>query len=299
MDLRHLRYFLQVAESKSVLSAARKLRLSQPGLSRQIHDLEGELGVDLFERAGRGSALTSAGEDLLHFARRVLSEAEALRERALALRGGTVGVLTAGATPQTLERLFPPVLRRFREALPRVDVRLIEGHAGTLLTLVNQGELHVAVTPYKPAPELDSRRIGRARLLAIRRVQRGVPQLPTSLDLGALEGQPLLLLQRGYGSRDAFDVACHSARLRPRLFLESNSPSTLLSLVRSGEGIAILPTTTSFRRAGLGVSELTLEGSPIDLELAIHWHRQRYLPPYAQRFIDELAAQAHSEFIKG
>ena len=84
MDLRHLRYFLQAAESKSVLGAARQLRLSQPALSRQIHDLEGELGVDLFERAGRGSALTGAGEDLLPFARRVLNEVDALRERAFA-----------------------------------------------------------------------------------------------------------------------------------------------------------------------------------------------------------------------
>src|SRR6187401_208050 len=172
MDLRHLRYFLQAAESKSVLGAARQLRLSQPALSRQIHDLEGELGVDLFERAGRGSALTGAGEDLLPFARRVLNEVDALRERALALRDGSVGVLSAGATPQTLQRLFPAVLRRFREAFPRVELHLTEGHAGTLLALVNRGELHIAVTPYRPGLDLGAHRIGRARLLVISRAQR-------------------------------------------------------------------------------------------------------------------------------
>jgi DNA-binding transcriptional LysR family regulator len=118
MELRHLHYSLAVADALNVSRAARRVRITQPALSRQVRDLERELGVDLFERGGRQLRLSAAGRELLERARHVLNEAEAMRQHAQSLQGGDVGVLRAGATPQTMERLFPRVLTRFARAIP-------------------------------------------------------------------------------------------------------------------------------------------------------------------------------------
>src|SRR5215207_4775513 len=106
MNLRFLRTFVAIADSGGFARAANRLNLTQSAASRQIHALEIELGVRLFDRIGRSTKLTSEGEDLLVRSRRLLSEAEALGERARALTSGQTGVLRIGAAPQILENLL-------------------------------------------------------------------------------------------------------------------------------------------------------------------------------------------------
>jgi len=295
MDLRHLRYFVAVAETGNVSKAAARIRISQPALSRQLHDLERELRIPLFELAGRKLQLTGAGEDLLVYAQEVLNEAEAFRERAHVLHRGDAGVLNAGATPQSLQRLFPVVLHHFRRALPGVDVRLTEGHAAMLLDLIRRGVLHLAVTMYQPDLSAGSRILGMMPLLAVsngtREVRRDVVEVRT------LENKPLLLLHRGFGTRDIFDAACHMAHIRPNIFLESSAPATLLALAKAGCGVAILPGTASLPRSGLTIQTLVQEGTPVEFRLAVHWNPQRFFPPYAERFVEVLSAIAAKEYV--
>src|SRR5258706_13283291 len=165
MELRHLRYFVAVASARSVSLAARGLNVTQPGLSRQIQNLEQDLGVQLFDRIGRKIVLTGDGNELLGRARRILADAEAFRERAQALGGGEGGVLRIGATPQFIEASLSDVLARYERARPRVEVRLIEGGADSLLTRVRQGELHLAVAAFH-AEGLQSRPLYPNRVLA-------------------------------------------------------------------------------------------------------------------------------------
>ena len=290
MDLRHLRYFVAVAEAGTVSRAAGRVRISQPALSRQIHDLEAELGVALFERAGRNLRLTGAGEDLLVHASKVLNEAEAFRDRARALHRGDAGILRVGATPQTLQRLFPPLLERFRTLLPSVDVRLTEGHPASLLALLGRGELHLAFTSYQPELRGACRLAGAAPLLAVSNGKTW--PLRRTVEVRALEDVPLLLFQRGFGTRDLFDAACQVAHVRPTIFLESGAPATMLSLVQAGCGVAILPATVALPRTGLSVHTLVQDGKPLAVRLAVHWNPQRRLPPYAARFAEALAAES-------
>src|SRR2546423_3229235 len=98
MELRHLRYFVTVADAGTVSRAAAQLSLTQPALSRQIRDLESELGLPLFDRVGRRLHLTAEGENLLERTREILRAADALRERAGALAGGPTGTPRLGAT---------------------------------------------------------------------------------------------------------------------------------------------------------------------------------------------------------
>src|ERR671937_182020 len=126
MNLRHLRAFATVVDVGGFARAATRLHLSQPALSRQIHALESDLGVPLFDRIGRRVQLTSEGEDLLRRGRRLLAEADAFTERASALRKGETGILRVGATPQVIESTLADFLAGFRERCPGVEVQLVE-----------------------------------------------------------------------------------------------------------------------------------------------------------------------------
>ena len=111
MELRHLRYFAAIADAGNVSRAARRLHVTQPALSRQIQDLERDFVCRLFDRIGRRIVLTRDGDELLERTRRLLADAEALRERARALAGGA-GVFRIGATPQFIEAALPEVLTK-------------------------------------------------------------------------------------------------------------------------------------------------------------------------------------------
>ncbi len=145
MELRHLRSFVAVADSGSISLAARRLNVTQPALSRQIQDLERDMGVRLFDRIGRRVILTGDGGDLLGRTRRVLADVDALQGRAQALGGGEGGILRIGAPPQFIESALPEVLAAYRRARPGVEVQLVEDGANPLLRRVQHGELHLAV----------------------------------------------------------------------------------------------------------------------------------------------------------
>ena len=127
MDVRHLRYFVAVVDWAGVSAAARRLRITQPALSRQIRDLETELGVRLFDRIGRRLRLTTGGQDLLRRCRPVLADVTSIEEHAREIQQGTTGLLSVGATPQTLESVVARFLVRFRRRHPPVDIQLVGG----------------------------------------------------------------------------------------------------------------------------------------------------------------------------
>src|SRR5713226_5503096 len=136
MELRHLRYFVTVVDAGGVSRAAARLNISQPALSRQVRDLETELGVSLFDRRGGRLVLTGEGEDLLTHARQLLTDADSLSERAGALRGGDEGIIRVGVAPLTLESLLPPFLIRHQRRHPRIEIRLAEDSPNRLLARV-------------------------------------------------------------------------------------------------------------------------------------------------------------------
>ena len=145
MELEHLRYFVAVVDAGGVSRAAARLKISQPALSRQIRDLETELGVSLFERRAGRLVLTGEGEDLAVRSRELLS-GWSLRERAHALRGGDAGIIRVGVAPLTL-RVCSSVLKRTTVgAIRKVDVRLFEDSPGNLWARLERGELSVAIS---------------------------------------------------------------------------------------------------------------------------------------------------------
>ena len=295
MELRHLRYFVSVAEAASVSKAALRVHISQPALSRQLHDLERELGVRLFARVGRGIRLTAEGEDLLARSRDVLTRAESLGARARALAEGSIGVLRVGATPQVIQNILPGFLTQYRHSRPGIDIELVEEGGARLLSLVEQGALHVAMTGILTGTPLERRLLFPIRVLAVTAPGPKWKRHST-IEIGDLASTPLLLLRQDFGSRQLFDAACRIAHVQPRLVLESAEPNSLIALAEAGHGVAIVPSTVRFVSKGIRFMPILQKGKSLGTWSSVVWDGRRELPVYATSFIEELAAHVRRGF---
>ena len=146
MDFRHLRTFVTVADLGTVSKAAAQLGVAQPALSRQIKDLETDLGVTLFDRVRRRLILTSDGQVLLSECRNALGTLSSIRDRAQLLRRPDSGVRKVAATPQTIDGVLSTFLARYAKHRPNVQIRLNEAFGAELLALLERGEAHVVIT---------------------------------------------------------------------------------------------------------------------------------------------------------
>jgi LysR family transcriptional regulator, cyn operon transcriptional activator len=294
MNLRHLRAFVTIVDAGGFARAADRLNLSQPALSRQIHALEGELGVLLFDRIGRRAQLTSEGEDLLRRSRRLLAEADSLGERARLLKAGDTGILRVGATPQVIENLLADFLRRDRRRHPGVEVHLLEEGGARLHGRLERGDVHLAFTP-AAGNRFQGRLLYPMHLLAALSPRHRLGRRAV-LEIAELADEPLLLLRRDFGSREWFDTACQTAHIRPRVLLESAAPHTLVALAATDYGIAVLPSNARVPRGTTRTVPLVHRGEALGRWARIAWDPQRFLAPYAEEFISEVTAHCRRDY---
>src|ERR1700742_1756234 len=154
MELRHLRYFVAVAEEENVTRAAAKLRVAQPAVSRQIHDLEEELGLALFERTAKSLHLTDAGKVFLDEARAVLARADEAMKAVRAVAGGERGELRVGYAPSLTVQILPRALRRFQAEHPQVRVALHDLSTEEMLAGLRENRLDLALMVQPTAGQL-------------------------------------------------------------------------------------------------------------------------------------------------
>src|SRR5450631_3219264 len=150
MELRHLRYFVAVAEEENVSRAALKLHVSQPGLSRQIRDLEDEIGFQLFERSAKSLKLTAAGKVFLAEAKSVLQHADDAVKKARTISGGKCGEINIGYAPSLTVQILPQALRTFQGKFPNVRVALHDLSTEEMLSHLREGKLSVALMVRPP-----------------------------------------------------------------------------------------------------------------------------------------------------
>jgi DNA-binding transcriptional LysR family regulator len=293
MNLRQLRTFVAVADAGGFAQASARLHLSQPAASRQIDALQSELGVRLFERRGRGIRLTSHGEDLVRQSRVVLAEADSLHQRARALTGGQTGVLRVGATPQAIENLLAEFVSDFGLSHPGVDVRLVEEGGARLPHRLEQGDVHVALMPTGDE-RFNERLLYPMHVFAVlpkrHRLARGA-----TLDVAEL-ADCRLMVGSGFASRVWFEAACQVAHVKPQIVLESAAPHTLIALVKSGYGIAVLPSPASIPSDAVRALPLVHRGASIGRWAVAAWDPQRFLPRYVEDFIDDLEARCARDY---
>lgn len=242
MELRHLIYFEAVARHQHVSRAALELSIAQPAITKQIHDLERELGAGpLFERVGRRLRLTEAGHAFLIHTRAILEQVEAvraeMRERG-GLRGGRVSI---GAPPTVGERLLPQVLASFHRRYPDIELRMHEGSTQALLGLLDAGEVDVAVVTLPiPRQGLRVTPLFTERLVVV--VARG-HRLAARREVvfADLAEEPFLLYESGRYVREETIAACKAAGFAPRVVLHGGSLAMLLRLAEAGLGVAVIP----------------------------------------------------------
>ncbi|HUN46097.1 MAG TPA: LysR family transcriptional regulator [Stellaceae bacterium] len=299
MDLRHVRTFATVAELGTVSKAALRLRIAQPALSRQIIDLEHELGLRLFDRVGRRLLLTGEGEQLLVGCRVLLNYASAVSEQAQLLRHGDTGVLKIAGSPQHIESVLSQFLHRYAERYPKVQVKITEGTGSEILALLERGEIHLAQNLLH-AVKLDERHFGSLPLGSVELLAVCHPSMPLghrrTIDVARLAAFPLLLMDSGFGFRRAFDAASRMAGLKPTVMFESRNPHTLLALAEAGHGVAIVPSQLQCHRYDLRAVGLTFRGRLLREPLVISWDKRRPLPRFAADYCGMLAAHMREIF---
>lgn len=294
MDLNQLRTFVAIADCGGVARAASKVNLSQPAASRQLQVLEAELEVRLFDRVGRRVRLTSEGEDLLRRARRLVADAEALGERARALKRGHSGQIKIGATPPMIETVLASFLGKYRRRHPGIDINVVEDGGAGLIGRLQNGEVHLAYVPVG-----DDRFSGRLlypiHVLAAMSDRHPLARLAV-LEIAKLAAAPLLLLNRSFASRQWFDAACQTANVRPNVLLESAAPNALLALAAAGYGVAILPSMVRLAGAGVRAIPLVQRGAAIGKWTRLAWDPQRFLAPYVEACMEALVEHAQLSY---
>lgn len=267
MELRHLRYFVAVAEEQNITRAAARLHVSQPPLSRQIRDLEDELGVALLTRGPQSVSLTDAGRVFLREAKAVLAHAEAAIETVRAAGTHGAGELRIGYAPSPTVEILPAALRAFQKAAPRALARLHDMTPGEMLCGLRDGTLDVALT-VKPAPRamrglhFETLRAYRVGVI----VPHGHPLAKRrSTSAAEISAEPLVSFSRAdYPDYHEWITSLLGTTRHVQVAAECDGVTSLLAAIESGRGIAIL--SENIRTvAGLRMAFIPLVPAPAPL----------------------------------
>jgi DNA-binding transcriptional LysR family regulator len=272
MELRHLRYFVAVAEELHFRRAAERLHIAQPAVSEQIRKLEAELGVRLLERTQRSVSLTVAGAAFLEEARRVLHQAERAVRAARRARADVIGRLRLGYLVDALPDAVPWALRRFAAAAPGIDVQLERDSCRRLLADVGSGQLDAAVV-CMPAPVAGLRVTVFAQETAVAAMADLHPCANQQIiALDSLQRTAIMVLAREVNPafHDAMVAECWRTGAAPALVETGDrTVGELLLSVTSGGGIALLPASVADRHAMPGVRFKALAAPAPTCDIAI------------------------------
>lgn len=249
MDLRQLRYFVAIAECKSITLAAKQVHIAQPALTRQMHQLEESLGTELIERSTRGIKMTAAGEQLLADVKRVLNDLELARNRAIRAGRGEVGHMAMGIP--VMRYLADPVatiLRKFRAEAPNVSVSVHHHLSETQLELLAEGRLDAGVTLYRDAadPSFSGIHLYSDPMTFVYPRNWSWPNgLPRSLaDLAGLE---FIWIARDTAPawHDELIHCFFKAKFVPKPTVTGIDAASMLAMVHAGLGCTVVPISTT------------------------------------------------------
>ena len=297
MELRHLRYFVAVAEELHFGRAAARLHIAQPPLSRQIRDLEREVGTALFERVPRGVALTAAGRAFLPEARLTLAQAARAQRTAERAARGEIGRLRVGfVEAATYSRVLPEVLGFFRMHLPNIGISLFEMDSHQQADAFRDGRIDLGILHSIPA---DADRVLHIEpvytdpvIAAIPRPHRLAEQ--ARLTLTHLATEPFVFFPRHGAPRlhDDIIASCRAAGFDPRVVQEASAWHTLTSLVGAGVGLAFVPRSLE-GFPNPGVVYRSVRALAVGMEMSAVWKRGEK-SPVRERFVTALRAVARA-----
>ena len=293
MTPRQLKYFLRIAELGSFTRAAAVLHIAQPALSRQIQQLESDLGVPLFIRLDTGVALTEAGAALAAKAQSLLEQFATVRDEVTALSSQVKGHLQFGIPPSLFDLVTLPMLQQCRDRFPEVTLGVTEGVSTMVYELILQGRLDFGIVL-----SIESMQgLQRVDLFAEDLCVACRPDMLEPAEHMALEEVaclPLILTQRPNATRRVLEETLRDAKLPFRCVLEADSTRVQTSMAAQGSGYAVLP----YSALAADVAQGLLVAVPVQ-SLTITWtliySKDRYLSNAAQQLVEILLQQAHHE----
>lgn len=294
MELRHLRYFVAVADALNFTRAAARLRVAQPALSRQVRDLEEELGVPLLRRSPRGVILTPEGKFFLEEARHLLAGVDASVRKVRALARGELGELHIGYAPSPTIELLPPALAAFQKAEPRIGIHLHDLAGDDFPDRLRAGRLDLALMQRPQGGNADG-----LRFEVLRRYPLCVAIAPDhplaaarAVPLARLGTEKLVVFRRSEFSdyHHLLHRVFAGHGKRPGIATECDSASSLFTEVEARRAVAILPQVFS-RITGRRLKFRRLIPDPDPLEVGVCWAAHANLAPAARKFC-ELLRQA-------
>ncbi len=288
MELRHLRYFIAVAEELHFGRAAERLRMAQPPLSQQIQKLEGELGFQLFYRTKRRVQLTEAGEVFLEEAQQIFRQLEQAVRVGQQTSRGEMGRLAIGFVSSAAYNVLPPILNQFRQTFPAVNLTLQELTTDQQLQWLREKRIDVGfLRPPIADPAFQVMTILREPLVVAMPEAHALAAQP-AVSLRSLASEPFILFPRplAVGLYDQIISLCQTADFSPRVVQEAIQMQTIVSLVAAGMGIAIVPVSLQNLQR-IGVVYRPLQEPTPEAAIALVWRQQDH-SPVVQRFLDSV-----------
>jgi DNA-binding transcriptional LysR family regulator len=289
MDTQDLNAFVEVAETGSFSAAAERLHLTQPAISKRVASLESRLGRPLFDRVGRRISLTDAGVALLPYARRVLHELEDARRAVSKLSAEISGRLSIGTSHHIGLHRLPPVLKRFTQQYPEVDLDLhfMDSEDACDAVLAGKLELGIVTLPLTPLANLEQRLIWPDPLAVVVSPEHDLSKLKT-VELPMLAQHAAVLPDADTYTHRIITSVLQQHGVAPRVRLATNYLETLKMLVAIGLGWSVLP------RSMLddSIRAIDVAGLALQRELGIVWHQRRTQSAPARALIEDLLASA-------
>lgn len=295
LELRHLRYFVAVAEELHFGRAARRLGIAQPPLSQQIQRLEQVVGVRLFERTSRRVQLTDGGATLLVEARRVLAAATEAFEATRRAGRGELGELRVAFAATVMFLALPEVIREFRGRYPGVHLDLREMPTGPQLAGIKAGEIDIGfVREPRPDPELEIVTVMREPLRIAVNKSHPLAARPT-IAVRHLAEEPFVLFPEELAPGLYAQVLglCRAAGFTPRVVEESRELYTSVSLVEAGIGVSILPASVE-KLGWRGVRYRPIPSASAETRIAAAWRKDR-ARPVVQAFMQVVGSVVGAE----
>ncbi|RSE62564.1 LysR family transcriptional regulator [Alcaligenes faecalis] len=246
MELRHLRYFVAVAEEQHMTRAAARLGIQQPPLSQQIQDLERELKVQLFDRSPRRIQLNTAGKLFLEEARRLLAQADEAVERVRKSARGESGRISLGYTSSAaIHEHVPRLLKEFSQRYPLIEMSVDENTTRALLDEIQAQRLDAAFVraDIDRYPELRAIVLSEENTVVALPLEHPLGASRDGIDLEELQNQPFVMYRQanGPGVQDRLLAAFQSAGFMPKVVEEVPRLLSAITMVAAGKGVSILP----------------------------------------------------------
>jgi LysR family cyn operon transcriptional activator len=269
VEVRHLRYFLAVAESGSFSRAADRLQISQPSVSQQMRDLETGLRVTLFQRRGKRILLTPAGVVFQEHARTVLRQLETCLQELSSEPGQVRGILRIGVVPILNVPLVPPLLGPFAVAHPGINLVVEEISSTEIETALEEGRMDVGLGfVTRHSPNLRYERLCGDEFALIVSAKHPWAKRRT-IDFSELHQQRLLQLPDSFVMRRMTDDICRNHQVRPRIVAEIDAIETLLRSLAPLDAGALMPKIALGRRENLCLKAIRLRGKKLGLEIGL------------------------------